>query len=460
MSFTPRIPGFYEEFMNFVFAACPECNLVSADPVNVLRIRGGSISIRWEQSKRRFLDMNNARKLPGYTPCVRLMLQDDTIRRHLESLYGKNLRNDEYVSFIESGYLRPFIELLVETVGSPSFDLPTFDKLYRKLEDYLHEKEKKIMELFLLLHFDSEEDEIQIEKSLKIRRIPEEEREKMWRDVKDLGIELIDSHMIPSASFGIEYVWGPKGGRPKASVEDLTTALTLFKPESWVDHYGSIHYEITWMKRYSGNSGKSHPASSKPYKLTKEDIERFKDFWDREYFPVIITQNHFLNIAIQRFRDFRTRRRWTNGLIDLVITLEAMYMKRRERKGMRERLPRRCATFLGLGKKEEEKERISELVKAAYDLRSAIVHGGKPKWEKGLKKINSGLRTHEFIHSTIAELSRKSVRNFLKLNSGLNLNDKKQYKNFIDKIDEARSDESILLSYLESIDTSFKLVDF
>lgn len=442
--------------MKFAFAACPECNLVSIDPVNVLRVRERSISIGWEQSKRRFLNMSKISKLLEYASCVRLMLQDDTIRSHLESLYGKNLRDDEYVSFIESGYLRPFIELLVEMVGSPSFDLPTFDKLYRKLEDYLHEREEKIMELYLLLHFDSEEDEIEIEKGLKMRRIPEEEREKMWRDVKALGVELIDSHMIPFASFGIEYVWGSKSGRPKASVEDLTIALTLFKPDSWVDHYGSVHYEITWMKKYSGSSGKGHPTSSKPYKLTKDDIERFKDFWNREYLPVIVTPNHFLNIAIQRFRDFRTRPRWTNGLIDLVIALEAMYMKRKEMKGMWERLPRRCATFLGLGRKEEEKERISELVKVAYNLRSAIVHGGKPKWEKELKNINSSLRTYEFIHLTIAELTRKSLRNFLRLNSRLDLNDKKQYKNFIGKIDEARSDESILLSYLESIDTSWR----
>lgn len=153
--------------------------------------------------------------------------------------------------------------------------------------------------------------------------------------------------------------------------------------------------------------------------MTKEDSDDFLDFWTHEYLPIIRKNDHFLNITISRLNDYRRRPNWSYGLIDLTTSLESLYQGPGEKTELAYRLSHRCATLLGFAQTGSEKEKIRKYIKTAYDLRSSMVHGGRPEWRK-LEKVDPDLRSYDFVEE-IFEYTRKSIRKFLEINRDLNL---------------------------------------
>lgn len=408
--------------------------------------------------KRYHFDINKMRKSSEYTSCLDFLSNSDEIKKHRDSVLGKNLGKSDLASKIESKYLIPFIERFAEKTNL-QFDHSVFDKLYQKLEDFLFEKEEKTVEIYPLLYFHCEVDKIRLARGLKIRSISRREKEEILRDGAEwISIYLVSNvlHKIPSADFVIEYTWGPLSGRPDATVSQVVLALSLLKPRSRVDHYGSVNYHVTWFKRFAGTScppvGSVH---SEPYSLTEKDVNDFLEFWNHEYLPVIKQDDHFMNMAISRFNDFRRRPNWAYGLIDLMTSLEALYL--REKQELSYRLSHSCATLLGLGKTGAEKEKIRKFIMTAYRLRSNMVHGGKPK-AKEIEKIDPNLKLYDFV-GEISEYTRKSILKFLGINrrfelakmKGKRKGEKgKNYENLLQTIDRAIYNEEVLRKFLNT----------
>ena len=151
-----------------------------------------------------------------------------------------------------------------------------------------------------------------------------------------------------------------------------------------------------------------------------------------------------MNIALSRFEDFRRRGNWIMGLIDLIICLEAMYL--RENQELSYRLSHRCATLLGYEKSGKEKEQIRKFIKIAYDARSQLVHGGKINWKKIQSKNKIELKAYDFVEQ-VFEYARQSIRRFLVLNRKHGLT-KKKHENFLHVVDSSIYNEKLLKDYL------------
>jgi len=287
--------------------------------------------------------LNELRKTPEYTFCFNFLSESEEIKDHRQAIIGKNLSETDLQNRIDSIYLVSFIERIAEETNL-DFAQPVFDKFYQRLEAFLFEKEIKIIEITPLPHFACE--------------VGKTEKIQMLDEVTPINGVIWDvAGMIATSSFVIEYVWGPVSGKPSATVDQVTLALSLFKPKSRVDPYGNLRYESTWFRRLAGASCPPIGVTySESYTLSEESVEAFRSFWKDDYLPAIREETHFLNIAINRYNSFRRGSNWGYGLIDLMISLEALYLSKEGE--LSYRLSHRCATLLGLGKTGSEKERI------------------------------------------------------------------------------------------------------
>ncbi len=118
-----------------------------------------------------------------------------------------------------------------------------------------------------------------------------------------------------------------------------------------------------------------------------------------------------MDVAIRRFNFSYDRRLPEDKLIDFITAFEALFLKGVEGE-LSYRLALRCAYFLG--KDEEERKKIFEILRGAYDARSKIVHG-EPTLSKSFNKILNKLNLKSLAELSIQveEYLRKSIKMFL-----------------------------------------------
>ena len=94
-------------------------------------------------------------------------------------------------------------------------------------------------------------------------------------------------------------------------------------------------------------------------------------------------EHGFFDTALNRFADSYRIRRAEQNIVDLIVALEAMLDVRNEE------LKRRLATYAAflLGTNDSERQTFYRQVSAGYDLRNAIVHGGKDQTQKMTKAL-------------------------------------------------------------------------
>ena len=110
-------------------------------------------------------------------------------------------------------------------------------------------------------------------------------------------------------------------------------------------------------------------------------IISFKQFWDVIQ-SAPIKERKFLDIAIRRFGYAHERHRLEDKIIDLLIAAEALFLSDYNKDDpyigeIRYRLSLRAALFLSSN--AESQRMIFRQMRAAYDLRSKIAHGGDAK---------------------------------------------------------------------------------
>lgn len=427
-------------------------------PVDVLKIHEGGCSITRQKLKRYFFD--NVEKMVNsteYHNCVELFGKIPKIRA-ISSTVEQQRRPDEWdlESHVRVKYLEPLIIGVAEKTHC-QFNLGAFDEIYAELENFLKDNKLQLrtLEISPFPFFQSELEEIDLIDGLKIRKITWEERESIFLDLSMSVLQTYGDigHRLGSTNFYAEYTWGKE--KPVANVQKAVLALSLFKPNSRVDYHGSINYRMLWRKSFCGVSSGAPLARSKYYKLTKEEAGKFLSFWKDEFLPIIGRAEHFLHVALSRFEDYRRRANWLMGLVDLVICLEAMYL--REDQELAYRLSHRCATILGYGKPAEEKEQVRSFIKAAYSIRSKLVHGEKVNWERMRSKHGIQFdRIYDFIEQT-SEYVRQSIRLFLALAVKYELG-RSEHQKFLQVVDSSIYNEKALGEYLPT-NTGFLMED-
>ena len=303
--------------------------------------------------------------------------------------------NQVYEEIIER-----FLILYLDTNQNFEFDNTIFEKLYDKLEEYLSTDGKYII-VTPLYNFELEDvDYINLddENSISIRKLTEEEVKMLlcMGYLKDYSLEYLLFRNIPNTLHGgyIETVWCIEYGENfmkkslvdfESEIHKIITALRLFKAGSVSCSEILVYQKTTWRDldeiSFCLSMSSKIGRDANKYELTKEDVENLREFWNH-FKSFDIKEYPFLYVAIRRFNFSYERALTEDKIIDFMIAFEALYFPD-EKTELNYRLALRCAYFLG--KDESERQKIFELLKNAYDIRSKIVHG-KDLQSKSVKK--------------------------------------------------------------------------
>lgn len=141
-----------------------------------------------------------------------------------------------------------------------------------------------------------------------------------------------------------------------------------------------------------------------PYRFDDETLGRLHDFFDL-YWPVICQAHQPINNALYHFSSSYERRTETDRLIELMISMEALFG---DREYHRYKIPLRCSCMLY--PRGSQRRQAFTSIKKLYDARSRIIHGDTTELGADLEVEVKGFEEHV----------RRSILRFLELhNDGL-----------------------------------------
>jgi hypothetical protein len=227
----------------------------------------------------------------------------------------------------------------------------------------------------------------------------------------------------------------------KNKFQTVLDSLSLYANGS--PQFGTIFRNINNVWVHHDSNYEKECLKQKSIFVTKNDLKKIKsillfltavDFSKKE--------NKFLEISIKRFSSALTRMDAVDQLIDLMISIESLYVSSPGE--ITVRLSNRLSTLLA--KNDQQREDYWSFSKKVYNLRSGIVHGD------GLRstEINGQDYSLEKIIEKLFELARESIKIYLKIVN--------QYsgKNKIDKICEDIDRGLINKTYLRQLHAKFQ----
>jgi hypothetical protein len=193
-------------------------------------------------------------------------------------------------------------------------------------------------------------------------------------------------------------------------VERVLLALQVFKA-GLVSASDMFQYTVNWWGETSpvqGNIGSEFGwHTAQPYVLEGDEVDRFRDFWE-EFESA--REHSVIASALRRFAYAAERPRPEDEIVDLMIAAESLFlsqMGKRDRGELRFRLATRVASLLGTTL--DERLLIWRFMRAAYDARSVIVHGGTPA-ENDLPDLNGDLVRIDVFADQLEAVLRRALQ--------------------------------------------------
>jgi hypothetical protein len=159
----------------------------------------------------------------------------------------------------------------------------------------------------------------------------------------------------------------------------LLLALRLFKAGR-VTSSGNFQYVTSRFAGISPVMGRLGPMfgwhAGQPYVLSLGEVPRFLEFW--AHFDKA-RKRKAIQSGVRRFEYAAERSQPEDEIVDLMIAAESLFLtetSKRDRGEMRYRLATRVALLVGTTL--DERMRLWNFTRKAYDARSVIVHGGTP----------------------------------------------------------------------------------
>lgn len=343
--------------------------------------------------------------LPEYHECLRLLDEDPKIRPQINALVGTA---DSQMTLTAENLMTGFIADLLDEKGKPVFDVDVVDKRYGFVEDALYADLIVLEFLAPLLGLETEAPEIPLTENLAIAPLtPEEIKSCITMGLVRVGppdntvfnpprhavkCRLEEPKVVgvvEDEERNVEQV-SKHFGEVADTITDVLEALRLFKPgQCYLS--GVIRRPVNWLASYTGSGGAGRwsqfPVFAK-YTLDEAEASDFKQLWETLRTPAV-KRRGFLEAALARFGLAKERHVPEDQTIDLMIASEALFLcdvsEEQYRGELRYRLALRAGLFIG--NTIDDQREIFRLMKAAYDARSAIVHGGKPKLPTGFGSL-------------------------------------------------------------------------
>ena len=337
--------------------------------------------------------------LEEYSLCVSLMDSDEMIFKQVNKIH-RLLGLIQYVT--HWSYISHILKKMVRLyVRYEKINTQRYDKLYSDLEEFLYYKQINLVEICPLLNFDINNYACPIILSdrLSIRRIYSEERSLLAEKLAFFGISLND---IIKTSYVIEYKFQlSKGFDIGPEIQDIEypsnlnsvfaaviTALRLYK-EGVVG--ANVFLQMVTLDlpiRMAKISLELHLLGLEThlginYNLNKTEVKEFKRFWNKYSsqllkfldFKVTITDQYKnIRTALNRFNSAYYKRNPEDKIVDWIISFESLFSKKDDPiDSITHRLALRSSRF---SKVPSERKDFYFNLKAAYNIRSKIVHGG------------------------------------------------------------------------------------
>jgi len=347
--------------------------------------------------------------LPEYQVCMKAMASDPAITRHLNVLvgfYNSQFRRtpEEYLEYL---ILRQF-PINTESI---EFNPTLFDNAYEILERFFY-KDNFIFRAMSPLHnFTAEDERIDLDDNLCIRKITIDEQEQLLSEFKWSSViphfEALDLKHAIELEYQTKKIMEDAPREPlqaidqsvKETIRKLATALRLFK--TGLVGYNMVRtvsaLELPLPAGMTSFASPYKPFLGEKYTLTKLEANEFKKFWERMN-KIDVNAFPQLSIALSRFNYAYERDKLEDKLIDFMVAFEALFFKEGESGEFRHKLSVRVSRFL---EREYEQRRLTaERMNDFYDRRSKVVHGEKVELRDDFVK-------------TVEDHLRKSIKLFL-----------------------------------------------
>lgn len=328
-----------------------------------------------------------------YHPQITQQEHNECLNTFLELIKKKNnLKLDTNHQFNEgfsTNFLFTFLYHYLDRKESFEFDENLFNELYYRLIDFyfMPSNLAKASVPILNLKADCKVDSIELEEGLKIRRVSENDFNKLFTMAEQNVTRTISTIELSSINFLIEKLYYNKTDinwfEVKKTFNMVTLAFRLVKngnlgfnsiileTKGWPDEWQN------WSIAPAHNLRPEAPVVV----INQNDINEIIRLW-----PLI--KNHWdeFSIAMRRFNYANERENEEDKLLDNVIALESLF--RITGYGV----AARTAQFIGNNK--SEKYEIFEKVRTAYELRNKLAHGSNSQPEQKLKEINKAIREY------------------------------------------------------------------
>lgn len=371
-------------------------------------------------------------KIPEHSTTLELMNKDQTISKHLDKMVGTAGASIR-VEAIQ--FLTHMIKRLCKSyVQNKTFDNELFNRMYLDFESFFYDDEISMVYVVPISSFKSESLPIVLEGGFTIRAIKDSEKEHLESDHYGLGMfEYRDTNHVIEYRYRekkyideggkIDYTKRTRQKDPHGEVAKLISAMRLFKPGYFQYKIGITNYAldvpilgsmITHILRVSGYRGS--------YAIQQNEVGGFQEFWTNLY------GKNFLNfkpngIAVRRFSSAVEKFDKEDQVIDFLIGFEALFFKHGETAEQTHKISVRVARLLESN--FEERKKMFKEMQDIYRIRSMIVHGDEPSFNK------SDFENLHDVTSRASDLLRKSIKTFL--DKGIYSQDK--HHSFLTKLD-------------------------
>lgn len=329
-------------------------------------------------------------EVPQYESCFNELARDSEISKHLDQHIG---------SYARGGH-SPSIENMMNRVldlgkreDSYEFDPDRFEQEYLLFEETFY-SEALLCEAIaplqgvlldvpaMSLSHDTEISQLE-EEEMKPYRAPSSHWDKRWCAIR--------------VKYELPKIIGNKDGEdrfPKIQkeraiedqandrIENVVNALRLMG-KCDVYHSGIIHRTSKWLPIQDHSVANRVLGSGYiTYSFGDRDAQLLKLLCEKLDLPVV---RDALDVAIRRFSDSCVRHRNEDKVIDLMIAAEALFLRGANEGEKSFRLALRAGQFLAEG---PAARKVFDRMRIAYHYRSVLVHGGKPSFDRKLKKLD------------------------------------------------------------------------
>jgi|HubBroStandDraft_6_1064221.scaffolds.fasta_scaffold24807_3 hypothetical protein len=412
----PVAPQLYAEFEQYTFEAFRALSQKPNPPIELLKevtTTESSVAIALVQTPawgRLIADAEHElQSLPSYRALQQFLCNDERTLKHARTLQhrgdGSPLTNEDLSRFFDWHVITRFLLNYLDGERSCQFEEGRFALVYQPHEEWLMTNQQTVQTIAMLSSFVGPEEPFTIDQGITLRKANDRDFSELVRRTDQQYREFSSKRWMLEIETVVPKLSGVADPRAIKSIQDILGAIRLTKK-------GGAYCTNVLSKRMQDTSQSSllqlpasHVPSVSQFEL-REDISAFLQSYEgiRSIRPTSP-----LEFPFRQFNYSYERTRVEDRVIDLVIALEALFVRDGGSGEIGYKFRMRLARFLS--SRDYTSQEVAEIAKNAYDMRSAIVHGNPAGQQKIYGKLRAvGIANLDALAERVEEYARRSIQ--------------------------------------------------